>query len=67
VSEEHVRALRETADRSRGRLAGYERRGGEAKGPAAHRRDGLERTARHAAARLAAAEARLRRGPEETS
>jgi hypothetical protein len=67
VSEEHVRALRKTADRSRGRLAGYARRGGEAKGPAAHRRDGLERTARHAAARLAAVEARLRRGPEETS
>jgi hypothetical protein len=67
VSEGHVRALRKTAERSRGRLAGYAPRGGEGTGPAAHRRHGLERTARHAAARLAAVEARLRRGPEETT
>jgi len=67
VSEERVRALREAARRTRGRLAGYAPRRGEGNGSAAHRRDDLERTARNAAARLAAAEARLRREPEEAS
>jgi hypothetical protein len=65
VSEKHVRALRETARQARGRLAGHTPRGREGVGVAAHRREDLERTARRAAARLAAAEARLRRGPAE--
>jgi hypothetical protein len=66
VSDKHVRALRETSRRTRGRLAGYAPRGGEGQRTAAHRRDDLARTARRAAARLAAAEARLRRAREKT-
>jgi hypothetical protein len=64
VSEKHIRALREAARRSRGRLADYKPRRPEGTLPAAHRRADLDRTARRAAARLAAAEAGRRRGHE---
>jgi hypothetical protein len=60
VSDAHVRSLREAARRSRERLAGYVRRDVEAAGPAAQRRADLAHSAAHAAARLAAAEARRR-------
>jgi hypothetical protein len=65
VSDKHIRALRETARRTRGRLADYSPRRPEGVRPAAHRRADLDRSARHAAARLAAAEAGRRRGPKE--
>jgi hypothetical protein len=64
VSERHIRALRDDARRTRARLADYSIRGPEGHKPAAHRRAELERSARRAAARLASAEARRRRGPE---
>jgi hypothetical protein len=65
VSEKHIRALREAARHSRGRLADYSPRRPEGARPAAHRRADLNRTARRSAARLAAAEADHRRGSEE--
>ena len=64
MSERHIRALRDDARRTRGRLADYSIRGPEGAEPAAHRRAELERSARRAAARLASAEARRRRGPD---
>jgi hypothetical protein len=64
MTEGHIRRLRETARRSRGRLAEYSPRPPEGARPAAHRRADLKRSAQHAAARLAAAEARRRRSPE---
>jgi hypothetical protein len=67
VTEKHVRALREAARKTRGRLAAHTPRGRESVGVAAHRRADLDRAARSAAARLAAVEARLRRGPAEAS
>jgi hypothetical protein len=62
MSDEHVRALRDTARRTRGRLADYRPRAAEGAGPAANRRAHLERSAARAAASLAAAESRRRRG-----
>jgi hypothetical protein len=59
-----MRALREGARRARGRLTDHTPRRLEGEGPAAHRRAGLERTSQRAAARLAAAEATRRRGPD---
>jgi hypothetical protein len=64
VSDRHVRALREAARRSRGRLADFAPRRPEGDGPAASRRAGLERTVQRAAARLAAAEAGRRRAAD---
>lgn len=64
MSDKHIRALREAARRARGRLAEHSVGGSEGEGPAAHRRADLERSARRAAARLASAEARRRRGSD---
>jgi hypothetical protein len=58
----HIRALRDSARRTRGRLVDYVPRGREGAGPAGERRADLERAAKRAAARLARAEARRRRG-----
>ena len=58
-----MRSLRESARRSREQLAGWARRGPEGAGPAAQRRADLAHSAANAAVRLAAAEARRRRGP----
>jgi hypothetical protein len=58
-----MRSLRESSRRSRERLAGYVRRDPEGTEPAAQRRADLAHSSAHAAARLAAAEARRRRGP----
>jgi hypothetical protein len=62
VSEKHIRALRHAARRARGKVIGYAPRAPEGAGPAANRRADLKRSAARAAARLAAAEARRRRG-----
>ena len=64
MSERHIRALRDDARRGRAQLADYTIRGSEGEEPAAHRRADLERSARRAAARLASAEARRRRGSD---
>jgi hypothetical protein len=64
MTETPIRALREAARRSRGRLADYSPRRPEGARPAANRHADLDRTARRAAARLAAAEATRRRGPD---
>jgi hypothetical protein len=61
VTEQRIRALREGARRSRGRLAEYSPRRLEGAGPAANRRASLERSSRRAAAQLAAAVARRNR------
>jgi hypothetical protein len=58
-----MRALRDSSRRSRERLAGYVRRDLEGADPGAQRRIDLAHSAARAAARLAAAEARRRRGP----
>jgi hypothetical protein len=58
MSDKHIRVLRDDARRTRGRLADHSARAPEGAGPAAQRRADLERAARRAAARLAAAEAR---------
>jgi hypothetical protein len=63
MSEGHIGRLREAARRTRGLLAEFSPRHTEGTRPAAHRRADLERSAQGAAARLAAAEARRRRGP----
>ena len=64
MSVRHIRAIRDDARRSRARLADYSIRGAEGEESAAHRRAKLEQSARRAAARLASAEARRRRGSD---
>ena len=60
MSDAHIRALRDTARRTRARLANYRARDAEGAGPAANRHADLERAAARAAASLAAAETRRR-------
>jgi hypothetical protein len=64
VRDTHIRPLRHAARRAHGQVAEYSPRDQEGAGSAAHRRADLERSAQRAAARLAAAEATRRRGPE---
>jgi hypothetical protein len=64
VSERRIRALREAARRSSGRLADHSPRRHEGALPAARRRADLERSSQRQAARVAAAEAGRRSGPE---